>query len=746
MDSKLIDGNDASAQPAQDTPKVIVVGKGSGSMRLGEAPLDVIMQMPLPGIVIFVHGVNSDGEWFQAAEQGLCKGLNTRLARNDGQLAYPSVEGGQLAPVGYAPDLTPDGYLNPKKDSNSFINDSPQFSPVIHFRWGYKASAADLQLYGDTIYLNEQNYWGGGPFANGCTSIPDLWESGVDDQLFLWLHAQHMNPTNDRLVYACPHRGYYVAAALRLAKLIGEIRKKQADVPVTIVCHSQGNIVSMAAAFLGDRLGQVTDGAGNAGHCVANAYVLCNPPYSLLKSNIMEAYSELGMGNGETGRGRQTYEARIGTLKNFFEIMRNQAKAQDALEIDIASANAPHGFTAQKDRESHGYGPGKTSHGRVTLYFNPHDQVISSTTIQGIGWRGMNADEIRDANGGGVFCQRVFSQGFPVGGAATKYDAWNDHHVKAKDGSNLKPGDKQFWYPESPRARYSIKKGLDANEHYVAKAMTLATAPVFYLVTALKDVRINGLPDKGWVTPLEAPALVPPFLPQARRFGQLSDQFDEGIDAPGSSRNKDRQRDAGDPYAGERKLESDPRDPADAPRTDAARGDEDTEASLRYEHHALLRMRAKRDGLHVDSDPNGKRYGKADDVKEEDDLSIASDGYRNWRAEQIKNALAENVGSRATDHSSIMTNPDHAEKALAYDIPVGVCHIAKEDLAEVRVMADWRYLEGLGKSHPLSPFVNYFKLGTMAGQEMSKWANDERNAEAALPPKVVNKRSLIAKG
>lgn len=32
-----------------------------------------------PGIVIFVHGVNADGEWYRAAEEGLCKGLNTRM-------------------------------------------------------------------------------------------------------------------------------------------------------------------------------------------------------------------------------------------------------------------------------------------------------------------------------------------------------------------------------------------------------------------------------------------------------------------------------------------------------------------------------------------------------------------------------------------------------------------------------------------------------------------------------------------
>ena len=28
------------------------------------------MQMPLPGVVIFVHGVNSEGEWFRTPRKG----------------------------------------------------------------------------------------------------------------------------------------------------------------------------------------------------------------------------------------------------------------------------------------------------------------------------------------------------------------------------------------------------------------------------------------------------------------------------------------------------------------------------------------------------------------------------------------------------------------------------------------------------------------------------------------------------
>ncbi|MBW8898164.1 MAG: hypothetical protein JF619_08645, partial [Massilia sp.] len=245
------------------------------------------------------------------------------------------------------------------------------------------------------------------------------------------------------------------------------------------------------------------------------------------------------------------------------------------------------------------------------------------------------------------------------------------------------------------------------------------------------DVRINGLPDKDWSTPLKAPPLTLPFMPQALRFGKVSDRFDEGIDAPGSSRNKERQRDADDPYAGERPLETDPRDPEDAPRTDAAMGDRNTEASLMYEHHAFLRMRARRDGKYANDAP----------VAQEDDLMTASDDYKAWRAGKIKDLLVENVGTHATDHSSILTNPAHSEKALAYDIPVGVCHIGQEDLARFRMMADWRFLEGVDKSNPIAAFDKYFKSGTMGNKKVEDWVNEDN--DAALPPKVLNKRSLF---
>src|ERR1700710_1842669 len=79
----------------------------------------------LPGVIIFVHGVNSEGEWYEFAEQGLCDGLNERLG------------------------LTGSALLGPNKDTTSENGKSgPRYiksgdagrSPVIHFYWGYRAA------------------------------------------------------------------------------------------------------------------------------------------------------------------------------------------------------------------------------------------------------------------------------------------------------------------------------------------------------------------------------------------------------------------------------------------------------------------------------------------------------------------------------------------------------------------------------------------------------------------------------
>lgn len=712
-------------------PHNIFMGERSGVTFLDqEASVDVISQMPLPGLVIFVHGVNSDGEWYTACESGLCSGLNDRLKRRNEHMKHAGPDGGQLTPVRYLRELTDDGFINPDMNANTFLEPHENFSPVIQFRWGYKANGKELQDYGTGLYLNEHNYWGGGPFANGCTSLPDLWGDGLDDTLFLWLHVQHLNPTNDRNVYACPPRPYYVLAALRLAKLVESIRKKQADVPITIVCHSQGNMIGLAAAFLGDRMPAVSDGS-KTGRCVADNYVLCNAPYSLVASNLAQGWTERGMKDAKGNGGRQTSEARNKTLAAFFDIIGKQRPMeQPAAEIDRFMANKAHGFDAQTDRQKHGYGPTPSTYGRVTLYFNPHDQVISSSTVQGIGWRGLSQEEIDATRGNGIFSQRVFAQNFKVGELG-QYDFWANHH-----GKGMKPESQDFWFPNSPMAKYDIKKGADANAGTLGKIFTFAAAPVMIFSMMLSRVRINALPPKVWQTPLTAPKLPEAFLPEASRFGVSSQNFDEGSDAPGESRNKNRIRPPNDPYSGDNKIPEGGTEAARKKGSDAAEGDERSEAALRYEHHAYLRYQAKRAG----------RYAPDAKVTEEDEPNSASADYKAWRTKMIKDSLAANVNSHATDHSTIMTNELHARKALAYDLAIGRCSISNADMRHFRTVADWRFLDGLPEDDPHNCFQDYFKTGYLIKGYVKKMTVTDwtATADGAIPEKIVNRRAIGA--
>ena len=543
----------------------------------------------------------------------------------------------------------------------------------------------------------------------------------------MWMHVQHLNPTNDRNVYACPPRPYYVLAALRLAKLVESIRTKQADAPITIVCHSQGNMIGLAAAFFGDGLPDVQDASGKSGRCVADSYVLCNAPYSLVTKNMTQGWAERGLKDSQGNGGRQTAGARNVTLANFFDIIRKQAASEQRAEhVDMFMKNAAHGFDALSDRQKYGYGSKPSTHGRVTLYFNPHDQVISSTTVQGIGWRGMSQEEIDATKGHGVFSQRVFAQDFAVGKQGA-YDFWAHHH-----GTGIKPGSEDFWFPRSHVARYDIRKGLDANDYTIGKIMTFASAPFAIIGMALAQVRINALPPNDWKTPLTAPKLPEEFVPEARRFGKSTKKFDEGADAPGESRDKTRARTEDDPYSGDNKVPEHGTNEAQAKGNDAAEGNVDSESSLRYEHHAYLRMQAKRT----------KRYAPDANVTEENDPTTASADYQAWRTKMIKESLVANVTTHATDHSTIMTNGMHAQRALAYDVAIGRCSISDADMRTLRITADWRYLDSLNPGDPNKAFFEYFDTGFYKKISVAEWA--AKSPEGKMPARIVNQRAIGA--
>ncbi len=679
---------------------------------------EFLTQLPLPGVVIFVHGVNSDGEWFDAAEEGLCKGLNNRLARNSAQMKYDGVEAGELTPVLYTDEIDSEGFLVRGRNDKNFIDPAPHFSPVIRFRWGYKADMESVKEWGDKVWLNEHDYWGGGPFANGCTSLADLWSEGLYDRLFFWITAQHLNPVPGRDAYSCPHRAYYVHAALRLAKLIASIRRKQADCPVTVVCHSQGNMIGMAAAFLGEATGAVAD-----------TYVLANPPYSLEEFNGFDDFSQRYTQNAKGEYGRQTGKARVQTLKSFFDIIRSRQTCKQPPEtIDRSMANetpqdGSAGFTAEADLVC--YGLNGNTYGRVTLYCNPHDQVISASTVKGIGWLGLSSEQIAQTGGASVFSQRVFAQGWKVGELGT-YDYWGHREELNAERNASGAG---FWFPASKTARYSVESGLRSSQSVAGKVGTVAGAPLAWLVTSMTDPPINADPPRPWTIPVEAPPLPEPFIPQSRRYGEDSDAFDEEHDPEAAARNSSKAPLSPD----------DPYDRFSAPLDEngqakvVPRGSEQTEAELRYAHRARLRMEARREKLAA---ADGSVPGEAGpDAGESNEVS---DDYRKWRTERISQFLTETINQNATDHSTTMTHPMHAEKALAYDVAVGVCRLTQDDWHKLRIEADWRYASTLKRGHPSYELSEYFLNGTMNGDSVERWAE---GGEASRPEKIVDERS-----
>ncbi|WP_244116986.1 T6SS effector phospholipase Tle3 domain-containing protein [Burkholderia contaminans] len=722
-----------------DSQNRYLVANGNGVVTLNQSDYLCVMQMPLPGIVIFVHGVNSEGEWFEPGEEGLCAGLNKRLGREDDQLTHRGPQGGQMGPMRYTTSLTDDGFINPKLTSKSYLQpDENTYSPVIHFRWGYKANAAELKRYGESIFLNEKNYWGGGPFANGCGSLPDLWNAGVDPRIFGFINVQGINPTQ-RPIFETPPRMYNVLGALRLAKLIGSIRKVQKDVPITVVCHSQGNMVGIASAFLGDRL-SATAGV----RCVADTYVLANPPYGVVgsiegdNSPFMENWTERTDKDSHGNRGRVESQARVKTLKAFFELIAQSKDAEDQrdpLDYRMTMANMKPGedgkpaYDPDNDRKQ--YGVQNHTYGRVTLYSCPHDQVISAAPVQGMGWRGLHPKEVELVKGSSLFTQRVFATNFQVGQESpVVYRTWEDDWRYERGSSKL------FFYPTSPPAKFSLVKALRGNPNWYGKVGTFTFAPVLYIVTAATSAfgmfRTNADPPKGWHVLCDAPGLPEPFFPQALRFGAVvrvkdgdaESDFNEDNDPVAAQRNKNKTTiNTADPYdtynaKGKHAAEMTPH------------GDASTEASQRYEDRAIARMEAR----HKDN-PEWVKGGEV--VGEAGPDAQMPDGYQKWRNKQIVHILDAKVNN-PTNHSTIMTNPMHAEKALAYDVAIGICRISPKQLNKFRVEADWRFGEDLEKDNPNKAFSEYFKFGTMNEKSLVHWgAND---GEATLPDTIDDTR------
>lgn len=693
-----------------------VVGEGASNV-----PRDakvIHARKTLPGIVIFVHGVNTDGEWYERAERGLCAGLNTRLRREEAKVAVPEAVR-QLQPATYAAELTPRGFIDDRLSAKTFVEDDED-SPVIRFRWGYRASKDDKVEYGASLWLDEKDAWGGGPFANGCSALADCWTGGLSDEVFGFWISQDFNATPGREFYTLPSRVYYAHAAWRLALLVQLIRKRQPDVPVTIIGHSQGTMVAIASAFIGDKpLG---------GEGVADTYLLFNSPYNLGLPAGLPRLIDRSLAKHLGGR--VTDAARIATFKRFLAIVRKRQQVRqkdttfDRVCGNPALRDGSEACTAANERAS-----GRDMRGRVVVNCNPADQLIGVVSLQGIGWRGITREERRVIGAEGVLSQRVWADGFAselgtpdpwkVGeGGQRTYHYWKNHWARPR------PTFDPFWYPPAPRVRYVwgaawTDPGRSAGSALGATAMA-AVATLVVPPLPLLGISVNATPDRDHEVTDDGSKVDEPIVPSARH----GRRFDHGkarehellapndvVDDPQDPYNVARQKTV--PRLERDAVRDEDREIGWAPHE----GDAQTEAGLRYEHNGRVRMAARRHALNAANEDDRKRWNEMADRYDGKDAEANAFMAEHFDAERIA-SLARGKDVNAVDHSTILDNAVHAEKVVAYDVALGYVKVTKDEMRLFRQVADWRWVpesRGDAALTEIERHIEYYANGTLGG-------------------------------
>ena len=370
-----------------------------------------------PGIIIFVHGVNSTGEWFAKAEQNICKGLNTRLGLEGTPYALKSNQ--------YNCDNLAD-FDNYKKD-RKILNAGN--SPVVRFYWGYRSAKGEEDKYLIPL-VNRQNedyralkkqglkpealqakgpwFWGGGPFQNGTNNLVSLWgETGFNAKLrYVPITVQDFAPDFDRLLSSAPPRKYYAHTAKRLADLLDLIRAKYPRDTVSVISHSQGTMIALGAAALAKK--------------APDGLFILNSPYAMetkstdnfslpdneilsdkARAQTLEAiinkvakqaqalspekYNELFVGKSE--------DKKPWTPLIKHKATQPQVTIVETEEYDYVSSGKTYPAVEKQQRKetttSERWIPERDNHGRFYIYCNPHDRVMGSSPLLSLGWQGL---------------------------------------------------------------------------------------------------------------------------------------------------------------------------------------------------------------------------------------------------------------------------------------------------------------------------------------------------------------------
>ncbi|MET3135492.1 pimeloyl-ACP methyl ester carboxylesterase [Oxalobacteraceae bacterium GrIS 1.11] len=369
---------------------MVVPGDEEHSTLTTKSIAAVAIRNKMPGITILIHGVNDVGEAFAAQEQGICKGLNERLRRQDivaadYEMPPKPKDGSKFKATDVNPD--PDKVYYQRKPELGF-------SPIIPFYWGFReetALANDKERHGQYLdrfgnRLDKRYGKNGGPFANATTTIPDMFGPGFRRNLLV--KATPNSPTHPLL--DAPPRAYMVLAAQRLASLLRIIRKKSPNEPINIVAHSQGGFVTLLAHAM---LAQDAKGPP----IKADTIILNNTPYSL---------EEPGIEGFMLGGAQQTKSARINTLQKIIVDYITKSPATEPKFAELKTQSDVIGPTWEPAANME-----RDNRGKVYLYFSPDDITVGLPNIQGMGCWGIDDEHL--PNLGKRFFQRMFAS--PLG-------------------------------------------------------------------------------------------------------------------------------------------------------------------------------------------------------------------------------------------------------------------------------------------------------------------------------------------
>ncbi|WP_226790039.1 T6SS effector phospholipase Tle3 domain-containing protein [Rahnella sikkimica] len=453
-----------------------------------------------PGIIIFVHGVNSTGEWFSIAEENICKGLNTRL----GLEGTPYT----LKPNQYNCDV-PSDFDNYKKD-RKLLNAGN--SPIVRFYWGYRSAKGEEDRYLIPL-VNRQNenyrtlkkqglkpealqakgpwFWGGGPFQNGTNNLVSLWgETGFNAKLrHIPITVQDFAPDFDRLLSSAPPRKYYAHTAKRLADLLDLIRVKYPRDTVSVISHSQGTMIALGAAALANK--------------APDALFILNSPYAMETKST--DYFSLPDNEIISDKAReQTLEAIINKIAEratfltpdkykdlivgkseenspWTPLIKHksnipQVTTTEMSEYDYVSSGRTYPAVEKQQRKetttSDRWISERDNHGRFYIYCNPHDRVMGSSPLLSLGWQGLpnsgfdqKPHKLLGAHKKHLF-QRMMARATPCGGA-----------LNAKTPFWLLPDGKPFWDDGGDLLTYSTPnyQTIDINAEEVKEPILAST-------------------------------------------------------------------------------------------------------------------------------------------------------------------------------------------------------------------------------------------------------------------------------